>query len=53
MTTARVLGLAICLASTSAFALEQGEALINGFGTVMAAAMASPARPTIPGVATS
>ena len=34
MTTARVLGLAICLASTSAFALEQGEALINGFGTV-------------------
>jgi hypothetical protein len=26
--------LAICLASTSAFALEQGEALINGFGTV-------------------
>lgn len=34
MTTARVLGLAICLASTSAFTLEQGEALINGFGTV-------------------
>ena len=34
MTTARVLGLAICLASTSAFALEQGEARINGFGTV-------------------
>ncbi|QKE64805.1 hypothetical protein HNE05_16090 [Aquipseudomonas campi] len=34
MTTARVLGLALCLASTSAFALEQGEALINGFGTV-------------------
>ena len=34
MTTARVLGLAICLASTSAFALEQGETLINGFGTV-------------------
>lgn len=34
MTTARVLGLAICLASTPAFALEQGEALINGFGTV-------------------
>jgi hypothetical protein len=34
MTTARVLGLAICLASTSAFALEQGEPLINGFGTV-------------------
>ena len=34
MTTSRVLGLAICLASTSAFALEQGEALINGFGTV-------------------
>ena len=34
MTTARVLGLAICLARTSAFALEQGEALINGFGTV-------------------
>lgn len=34
MITARVLGLAICLASTSAFALEQGETLINGFGTV-------------------
>lgn len=34
MTITRVLGLAICLASTSAFALEQGKALINGFGTV-------------------
>ncbi|WP_313220923.1 porin [Stutzerimonas nitrititolerans] len=34
MTTARALGLAICLASTSAFALEQGEYTFNGFGTV-------------------
>ncbi|MDG9925915.1 MULTISPECIES: hypothetical protein [unclassified Pseudomonas] len=34
MTNVRVLGMAICLASTPAFALEQGEALINGFGTV-------------------
>lgn len=34
MTTARVLGLAICLASVPAFALEQGETRINGFGTV-------------------
>jgi hypothetical protein len=34
MTTARVLGLAICLASVPAFALEQGEARINGFGTL-------------------
>lgn len=34
MTTTRVLGLAVCLASTSAFALEQGEARINGFGTI-------------------
>lgn len=34
MTTARVLGLAVCLASTPTFALEQGEALINAFGTL-------------------
>ncbi|MDH4582824.1 hypothetical protein E8F20_13225 [Pseudomonas sp. BN415] len=34
MTTNRVLGLVVCLASTSAFALESGEVLINGFGTV-------------------
>ena len=34
MTNVRVLGLAICLASTSAFALEQGEYTFNGFGTV-------------------
>lgn len=34
MTTARVLGLAICLASVPAFALEQGEARINAFGTL-------------------
>jgi len=34
MTTARVLGLAVCLASIPAFALEQGEARINGFGTL-------------------
>lgn len=33
MTTARVLGLAICLASTPALALEQGEYRLNGFGT--------------------
>lgn len=33
MTTTRVLGLAVCLASAPTFALEQGEALINGFGT--------------------
>ncbi len=34
MTTARVLGLAVCLASTPTFALEQGETLINAFGTL-------------------
>lgn len=34
MNTVRVLGLAICLAGTPAFALEQGETRINGFGTV-------------------
>ncbi|MEK1906348.1 MAG: porin [Pseudomonas sp.] len=35
MTTARVFGLAaICLASSPAFALEQGEHTLNGFGTV-------------------
>lgn len=33
MTTARALGLAICLAGSPAFALEQGEYRLNGFGT--------------------
>ncbi|HSC83923.1 MAG TPA: hypothetical protein VLC30_09935 [Pseudomonas sp.] len=33
MTNVRVLGMAICLASTPAFALEQGEYTFNGFGT--------------------
>ena len=30
----RVLSIAACFASTSAFALDQGEYLFNGFGTV-------------------
>jgi hypothetical protein len=34
MTTARAIGLALCLAGTPALALEQGEARFNGFGTV-------------------
>ncbi|MBC9248997.1 hypothetical protein A9179_01785 [Pseudomonas alcaligenes] len=34
MTHVRVLGMAICLASVPAFALEQGEYTLNGFGTV-------------------
>jgi hypothetical protein len=34
MSTARALGLAICLASTPALALEQGEYRFNSFGTL-------------------
>ena len=35
MTAVRVIGLAaVCLATTQAFALEQGEHRLNGFGTV-------------------
>lgn len=34
MTTTRFMGLAICLACSPAFALDQGEARFNGFGTV-------------------
>ncbi len=63
MTAVRVIGLAaVCLATTQAFALEQGEHRFNGFGTVgfthlvakmTAAATAFRGRPTIPGAATS
>ena len=34
MSKVHLLSLAICLASTSALAVEQGEYQINGFGTV-------------------
>jgi len=33
MNKLNLLGVAICLASTSAFALDQGEYRFNGFGT--------------------
>jgi hypothetical protein len=33
MTNVRILGLAICLASSSTYAVEQGEYQFNGFGT--------------------
>ena len=33
MNKINLLGVAICLASTSAVALEQGEYRLNGFGT--------------------